>query len=211
MNYDEIKAAWNAQADEHNQWDDLGEDEKIEWAASIAAAKERAARIRAQEEVVALKERIARAGVEQRRAVSEAVQAVPVVTSAEQSRAEFEAWRIKRIRSATGRHPSTHTDLELRAMFLGFDHAAGEYTSAHEQHRWEAWQAAREVVALEYQARELLECAGCGHLYEVPGVSACCCGDNPRNEYTGWVAVPTESTPDPRRAADADNAWSLHP
>lgn len=73
MTYEEIKDAWNAQSDEHNQWDDLGEDEKIEWAVSIAAAKERAARIRAQEEVVALKERIARAGVEQRRAVSEAV------------------------------------------------------------------------------------------------------------------------------------------
>ena len=73
MTYDEIRTAWNAQADEHNQWDDLGEDEKIEWAASSAAAKERAARIRAQEEVVALKERIARAGVEQRRAVREAV------------------------------------------------------------------------------------------------------------------------------------------
>ena len=39
MTYDEIKAAWNAQADEHNQWDDLGEEEKIEWAASISAAK----------------------------------------------------------------------------------------------------------------------------------------------------------------------------
>ena len=41
MTYDEIKDAWNARADEHNQWDALGEDEKIEWAASIAAAKER--------------------------------------------------------------------------------------------------------------------------------------------------------------------------
>lgn len=73
MTYDEIRTAWNAQADEHNQWDELGEDEKIEWAASSAAAKERAARIRAQEEVAALKERIARSGVEQRRAVREAV------------------------------------------------------------------------------------------------------------------------------------------
>lgn len=34
--YQEIVAAWNAQADEHNQWDDLGEDEKIEWAAEYA-------------------------------------------------------------------------------------------------------------------------------------------------------------------------------
>ena len=65
MNYDEIRHAWNAQADEHNQWDDLGEDEKIEWAASIAAAKERAARQAAQTELIELKERIARAGVEQ--------------------------------------------------------------------------------------------------------------------------------------------------
>lgn len=73
MTYDEIRTAWNAQADEHNQWADLGEDEKIEWSASIAAAKERTARLAAQEEVVALKERIARAGVEQRRAVREAV------------------------------------------------------------------------------------------------------------------------------------------
>lgn len=44
MTYDEIKSAWNSQASETNQWDDLGEDEKIEWAASIAVA-----RIRAQE------------------------------------------------------------------------------------------------------------------------------------------------------------------
>ena len=73
MTYEEIKDAWNAQADEHNQWDDLGEDEKIEWAASIAAAKERAARQAAQTELIELKERIARAGVEQRRAVREAV------------------------------------------------------------------------------------------------------------------------------------------
>lgn len=32
MNYEEIKAAWNAQADEYNQWDELSEVEKIEWA-----------------------------------------------------------------------------------------------------------------------------------------------------------------------------------
>lgn len=35
---DEIKAAWNAQADEFNQWGELGEDEKVEWAAIHAAA-----------------------------------------------------------------------------------------------------------------------------------------------------------------------------
>lgn len=95
---------------------------------AMAAAKERAARQAAQIEVAELKGRIARAGVEQRRAVSEAVreavQAAPVVASAEQS-------------------------------------------------------------------RELLECVGCGHLYEVPGISACCCGNNPRNEYSEWVAVPS--------------------
>ena len=39
MTYDEIKAAWNVQADEHNQWDSLSEDEKVEWAARLAAAK----------------------------------------------------------------------------------------------------------------------------------------------------------------------------
>ena len=37
MTYNEIKAAWNAQADEHNHWDSLGEDEKIEWAFDCAA------------------------------------------------------------------------------------------------------------------------------------------------------------------------------
>ena len=30
--YQQVVAAWNAQADEYNQWDSLGEDEKIEWA-----------------------------------------------------------------------------------------------------------------------------------------------------------------------------------
>ena len=57
MKYDEIKSAWNAQADENNQWNDLGEDEKVEWAARLGAATERAARQKSQEEVVALKER----------------------------------------------------------------------------------------------------------------------------------------------------------
>lgn len=37
--HDEIKLAWNAQADEFNQWDELGEDEKVEWAAAYAVAK----------------------------------------------------------------------------------------------------------------------------------------------------------------------------
>ena len=72
MKYDEIKTAWNAQADEHNQWDELGEDEKIEWAARVAVVKERAARQAAQAEVAGLKERIARSGVEHRRALERA-------------------------------------------------------------------------------------------------------------------------------------------
>lgn len=71
MTYDEIKAAWNAQADDGNRWHSLSEGEKIEWAASIAAAKERAARQAAQVEVAELKGRIARAGIERCRAVLE--------------------------------------------------------------------------------------------------------------------------------------------
>ena len=136
MTYDEIRFAWNAQADDGDRWHSLSVSEKIEWAAMHAAAKERgpapifysearrklcdlqakgfnvvgyamehcndwqdnrrctvdynglvswvpsadeevakerAARQAAQVEVVELKERIARAGVEQRRAVREAV------------------------------------------------------------------------------------------------------------------------------------------
>ena len=40
-------AAWNAQADEFNQWDELGEDEKLEWTADRAAewALEQAAKV----------------------------------------------------------------------------------------------------------------------------------------------------------------------
>ena len=30
--YQQVVEAWDAQADELNQWDSLGEDEKIEWA-----------------------------------------------------------------------------------------------------------------------------------------------------------------------------------
>lgn len=33
-----VIAAWNAQADEHNQWETLGDDEKIEWAMKAARA-----------------------------------------------------------------------------------------------------------------------------------------------------------------------------
>ena len=36
--YEQVIAAWNAQADEHNQWGDLGEGEKIEWAVACAKA-----------------------------------------------------------------------------------------------------------------------------------------------------------------------------
>ena len=34
--YQQVVASWNAQADEHNQWAELGEDEKIEWAMACA-------------------------------------------------------------------------------------------------------------------------------------------------------------------------------
>ena len=40
LTYERIIAAWNTQADEYNQWDCLGEDEKIEWAVRCAQAKE---------------------------------------------------------------------------------------------------------------------------------------------------------------------------
>ena len=36
--YKQVIAAWNSQADEHNQWEELGEDEKIEWATTYASA-----------------------------------------------------------------------------------------------------------------------------------------------------------------------------
>ena len=136
MTYEEIRLAWNAQAEDFNQWAELGLIEKVEYAARLGAEKERgpapifhqeaqknleylqrngfnvvgyalehcndwtdnrrctvdskglvrwmpstdqevverAARQKAQEEVIALKERIARAGVEQRRALHEALQ-----------------------------------------------------------------------------------------------------------------------------------------
>lgn len=32
MTYDEIKTAWDVQADENNQWDSLSEYKKVEWA-----------------------------------------------------------------------------------------------------------------------------------------------------------------------------------
>jgi hypothetical protein len=35
MTRDEIIAAWNAQADYMNQWETLGEDEKLEWAMKL--------------------------------------------------------------------------------------------------------------------------------------------------------------------------------
>ena len=41
MTYDEIRHAWNAQADDGNRWHSLSEAEKIEWAAIHAAAKAR--------------------------------------------------------------------------------------------------------------------------------------------------------------------------
>lgn len=44
--YQQIVASWNARADHGNQWDDLGEDEKIEWAVACAT---NAARLQAEE------------------------------------------------------------------------------------------------------------------------------------------------------------------
>ena len=41
MTYEEIRFAWNAQADDEKQWNSLTEAEKIEWAAIIAAVKAR--------------------------------------------------------------------------------------------------------------------------------------------------------------------------
>ena len=41
MKYDEIRLAWNAQADDGKQWNSLTEVEKIEWAARLGAEKER--------------------------------------------------------------------------------------------------------------------------------------------------------------------------
>ena len=133
MTYEEIRFAWNAQAEDEKQWNSLTEAEKIEWAARLAAVKARgpvpifsqdaqqtlhhlqrkgfnvvgyalehcnswtdnrsctvdskglvrwmpstdqevATERAAQAEVAELKERIARAGVEHRRALHEALQ-----------------------------------------------------------------------------------------------------------------------------------------
>ena len=41
MTYEEIRHAWNAQADDGKQWNSLTEAEKIEWAARLGAEKER--------------------------------------------------------------------------------------------------------------------------------------------------------------------------
>lgn len=37
--YDKVVSAWNAQADEFNYWENLGEDEKIEFAVMYAAKR----------------------------------------------------------------------------------------------------------------------------------------------------------------------------
>lgn len=44
---EELKNAWNAQADKYNQWDELGHDEIVAFAQqrAIAAERERCARI----------------------------------------------------------------------------------------------------------------------------------------------------------------------
>lgn len=49
INHAEIIAHWNAQADEHNQWYELGEDEKVEWAFSCGANATNAALLLAKE------------------------------------------------------------------------------------------------------------------------------------------------------------------
>lgn len=36
LTYQQVIDSWNAQADQYNQWDALGEDEKIEWAVACA-------------------------------------------------------------------------------------------------------------------------------------------------------------------------------
>ena len=41
MTYEEIRHAWNAQADDGNGWYSLSEYEKVEWAARLGAEKER--------------------------------------------------------------------------------------------------------------------------------------------------------------------------
>ncbi len=171
MTYDEIRHAWNAQAEDGNGWHSLSEYEKVEWAAIIATVKargpapifrqeikrklgnlqgkgfrivgyalehssdnrrctvdytglvrwmpsadqevaaERAARQEAQEEVVFLKERIARAGVEQRRALYKALQ---------QEREAFEKYMA---------------GSNLRRT--QFD----DYENNYVHGKWEAWQA----------------------------------------------------------------------
>ena len=50
MKYDEIKAAWNAQAGKYNQWDELSEIEKIEWAVKYSVATVKRTHLTAQED-----------------------------------------------------------------------------------------------------------------------------------------------------------------
>ena len=52
--YQQVIAAWNAQADETNQWDSLGEDEKIEWALKCADQFRGATKMMAQELVACM-------------------------------------------------------------------------------------------------------------------------------------------------------------
>ncbi len=39
MTHEQIIATWNAQADQCNQWDHLGEYEKVEWAYSLGISR----------------------------------------------------------------------------------------------------------------------------------------------------------------------------
>ena len=217
MTYEEIRFAWNAKADDKKLWNSLTESEKIEWAASIGAEKERgpapifhqeaqknlehlqrngfnvvgyalehcndwqdnrrctvdynglvrwipsadqevaverAARQAAQEEVVFLKERIARAGVEQRRAVREAVL---------EEREAFEKW--------------------LRVKPCG---AAHDFA-------WEAWRTRAALAATQPTAQgvELAHCKGDKWLTVVyrdiqPGDEAHAIGEHPKVTAMSW-------------------------
>lgn len=59
-NLDKIIEAWNAQADKYNQWSDLGEDEKLEWAVSMVRKPYVTKIKKLENEITELKEKIFR-------------------------------------------------------------------------------------------------------------------------------------------------------
>ena len=146
MKYDEIRLAWNAQAEDGDIWRNLSEYEKVEWAARLGAATERAARQKAQEEVVFFKERIARAGVEHRRALYEVLQQereacakvcdelVSADACARQIRAEFERWARDEFYAG------------MACVSDTWDEQRGMYNDAAHHMAFTAWQAARAGV-----------------------------------------------------------------